>query len=206
MKNLSAKNNLKDTKNDLKALILKQENLEKKIENAKLYLKEIEKHKKSIFEFWKFSNKEEKKELEEGNISDKNIEEKHLQLTYNLNEDIEEFAQKVDELQKRKLSTDECNAVFICNYVLNSINAIIKEQKIKNEFDKCNNEGLKNQNDEKIKELDKTISSELERLKENYKQNQSEEIFGELVDDYTKIKSLKDKEHRENQKDIYSIL
>ncbi len=203
MQNLSAKNNLKDIKNDLKILILKQQNLEKKIENAKLYLKEIEKHKKSIFEFWKFSNKDERNELEEGNISDKNFEEKHLQCTYNLNEDMEEFAQKVDELQRRKLSIDECNAIFICNYALNSLNAIVEEQKILSEFKMSEKEKSKN---EILEKLDNIILNELERLKENYKGNQSTEIFGELVDDYTKIKTLKDKEHRENKKSVYSIL
>ena len=59
-------------------LIWKYE-LSKKIENAELYIKEIEKHKKSIFEFWKFTNKDEKNQLSEG-ISkieeDKKIENK----------------------------------------------------------------------------------------------------------------------------------
>ena len=44
----------------------KEDNLTKKIENAELYIYEIEKHKKSIFEFWKFTNKDEISTLTQG--------------------------------------------------------------------------------------------------------------------------------------------
>ena len=44
---------------DNSALELKNVNLERKIKNANIYLNEIELHKKSIFEFWKFTNKDE---------------------------------------------------------------------------------------------------------------------------------------------------
>ena len=44
---------------DLKAIETKEEILSKKNDNADLYIKEIDKHKKSIFEFWKFTSKDE---------------------------------------------------------------------------------------------------------------------------------------------------
>ena len=44
---------------DLNSLKLKSKNLMKKIENAAAYIKEIDQHKKSIFEFWRYSNKDE---------------------------------------------------------------------------------------------------------------------------------------------------
>ena len=49
---------------DINALKLKNLNLVKKIENATAYINEIDSHKKSIFEFWKYSNKDEVQALE----------------------------------------------------------------------------------------------------------------------------------------------
>ena len=51
---------------DINAIKLKNVNLLKKIENATAYIEEIDRHKKSIFEFWKYSNKDEVQALEEG--------------------------------------------------------------------------------------------------------------------------------------------
>ena len=59
-------NESKNVKADIKAAKLKQVNMERKIENANSYLEEIEKHKKSIFEFWRFTNKDNVKSLEKG--------------------------------------------------------------------------------------------------------------------------------------------
>lgn len=45
---------IRNTKLDIKALEGSIERLTKRIENAKKYIDEIEEHKKSIFEFWRF--------------------------------------------------------------------------------------------------------------------------------------------------------
>ena len=64
---LNSKNEInKNMKLDINAMELKITNLTKKIENAELYINEIEKHKKSIFEFWKFTNKDEISTLTQG--------------------------------------------------------------------------------------------------------------------------------------------
>ena len=57
---------VKDLIQDIKALTLKLVNLKKKIENATIYIKEIDEHKKSLFDFWKFANKDEILQLENG--------------------------------------------------------------------------------------------------------------------------------------------
>ena len=57
---------VKDLRQDIKALELKIVNTERKIENATIYINEIDQHKKSLFEFWKFANKDELLELETG--------------------------------------------------------------------------------------------------------------------------------------------
>lgn len=49
---------IRSTSLDIKALEATIERLTKRIENAKSYIDEIEEHKKSIFEFWKFVGKD----------------------------------------------------------------------------------------------------------------------------------------------------
>lgn len=49
---------------DIKALENSIERLDKRIKNAKSYIDEIEEHKKSIFEFWRFVNQEELMRIE----------------------------------------------------------------------------------------------------------------------------------------------
>ena len=57
---------VKDLTQDIKALELKIANTNKKIENATIYINEIDEHKKSLFEFWKFANKDQLLELDSG--------------------------------------------------------------------------------------------------------------------------------------------
>ena len=57
----------KNLEQDINAMKNKVENLDRKVQNAKLYIEEIDSHKKSIFEFWKFANKDENLALEMGN-------------------------------------------------------------------------------------------------------------------------------------------
>ena len=51
-------NEIRNTNQDIKAKEAVIERLDKRINNAKSYIEEIEEHKKSIFEFWKFVNKD----------------------------------------------------------------------------------------------------------------------------------------------------
>ena len=59
-------NNTKNTLMDINALKLKNKNISKKIENAVKFIEEIDSHKKSIFEFWRYTNKDEVAALAEG--------------------------------------------------------------------------------------------------------------------------------------------
>ena len=87
---------------DIKAIELKITNLSKKIENAELYIKEIEKHKKSIFEFWKFTNKDEKNQLSEG-IS-KIEEDKKIEKKFDIKDDLCAFSKYLDSMQRKNLN------------------------------------------------------------------------------------------------------
>ena len=177
--NSEVENKYKNIKADLNAIKNKRQNLERKINNAKKYLEEIEEHKKSLFEFWKFAKKDESPALVEG---EEKAQDK-IEVKFNLDEDIDNLAIRADILQRQKLSTDEINSIFACKYILNSINSV-----------------LTGQDEEKV------LLKDLENLKKDFVANRKTEIFGEIEEDYTKIKNLKTKKHRENKKNIYSVL
>jgi hypothetical protein len=187
---------------DHRALLLKKTNLDKKIENAKNYIEEIEKHKKSIFEFWKFTNKDKIEELHEGSsFGVGNESTNKIDPGFNIEDDLEEFAQKVDELQRRKLSVNECDSLFATQYIIETINAILDErEKTENgELKKTKVAGRKNKSE-------KIIEKQLEELKNSYDENIKAEIFGNLMEDRTKVQVLNNKEYRENSRNIYAVL
>lgn len=167
---------------DVKALELKHINLTKKIENAELYIKEIDSHKKNIFEFWKFTNKDEIPGLNEGEGEIENTNEK-LTKSFDFDEDMEEFGVAVDELQRRKLSKNETDAILATRYTISSFNAL------ENSY--------------------YGLNSDLESLKEEYKNelessNYSEvDIFGSIG---VKVQNINNKKHREIEKDKFKIL
>lgn len=144
---------VKSLKTDEKALELKKINLERKIKNANIYLNEIELHKKSIFEFWKFTNKDELPSLNEGEEEENSNKEK-IAKSFNYEEDIENFGKKVDELQRRKLSKNETDSVFAVKNALTSIQ-ILQNTK--------SNELTEKQRSILEKELNK-IKSEYEKI------------------------------------------
>ena len=84
---------------DINALKLKTKNMAKKIENATKYIEEIDSHKKSIFEFWKYSNKDEMSVLPEGEQEEINIIKK-IEKTFSYEDDMEEFGEKIDKMQR----------------------------------------------------------------------------------------------------------
>lgn len=166
---------------DIKAVQLQQTNMNHKIENAQKYIDEIEEHKKSLLEFWKFTNKDNEKALAEG--VEENVEVKK-QKSFNFKEDMENFGADVDEMQRKKLSIEECDAIFVTRELLGAINSAVTKS------------------DTYI------IEETFENLKENYKDpdNKIENILGRIADDCTTIKVLNNKKHRENKRDIYKVL
>ena len=179
---------------DRKAMELKKINLERKIKNANIYLNEIELHKKSIFEFWKFANKDELPSLNEGEERANEQNEK-ITKVFSFDEDIEALGKEMDELQRRKLSKKETDSIFIVKQVLKSSRIL---------------------NIAKSKELTEAeievLKQELEGLKKSYEKNseiiniKDFDIFGGISEDKTKIKTLNNSNHREIKKDKYKIL
>ena len=184
---LEKENNLKNTKMDINALKLKNLNLTKKIENATAFIEEIDSHKKSIFEFWKYSNKDEVKTLAEGEAEVVNVK-PHAKI-FDFEEDFEEFGTTMDQIQRKKFNKEELDAIYIA-----STEQIEPLNKVKT-------------NSLEPKELDKylkTLKAEQKELKG--KLDEELDIFGGLEEDTRKIKKLANKTHRENPKNKFLIL
>ncbi len=176
-----------NTKMDINAIKLKKVNLTKKIENASAFIAEIDSHKKSIFEFWKYSNKDEVKSLAEGEEEVVNV--KPHTKTFEFEEDFEEFGSMMDKVQRNKLNKEELDSIFLV-----STEQIEPINKVKT-------------NSLEPKELDKYLKI----LKAEYKEQKGKlddevDIFGGLEEDTRKIKKLDNKSHRENPKNKFLIL
>ncbi len=173
---------------DINALKLKNKNLKKKIENATGYIEEINKHKKSIFEFWKYSNKDAVAELDEGEEEELNV--KKIEKVFNFEDDFENFGINIDKVQRNKFTDGEQDSIFIASSgmidLLNRINLGLAENK--------------------------EISAKLKELKYEYvSQGEEEEeekfnIFGSIRQNGNKEGTIGNKTHRESPRDKYEIL
>lgn len=172
---------------DVNALKLKNKNMEKKIQNATKFIEEIDSHKKSIFEFWKYSNKDEIAVLPEGELEEVNVI-KRIEKIFDYEEDFEELGKKLDRMQRKNLSKEEIDATFIA-----STNVVEILNKIKT------NNIMPEDIEKSLKEIKKEAIDE-KALAEEY------DIFGNLIEDNTKVKKIKNKKHRELPRDKYNIL
>lgn len=172
---------------DVNALKLKNKNMEKKIQNAAKFIEEIDSHKKSIFEFWKYSNKDEMAVLPEGELEEVNVI-KRIEKIFDYEEDFEELGKKLDRMQRKNLSKEEIDATFIA-----STNVVGILNKIKT------NDIMPEDIEKSLKEIKKEAIDE-KSLAEEY------DIFGNLIENNTKIKKINNKKHRELPRDKYNIL
>lgn len=180
---------LKNMTLDVDALKRKIDMMNTKITNADIYIKEIEDHKKSIFEFWKFANKDNILALNAGVESSSTENIVKLRKTFDYEDDFEEFADKIDKIQRNNLEKEECDAIYLIhnNEILKDINSI----KLNNKIDFS--ESLENLKTEAEKE-------------ELLFQSQEFDVFGGMIEDKTKISILNNKKHREVQKNKFKIL
>ena len=178
-----------DIEQDIKATNLRLENFKRKVKNAESYIKEIDKHKKSFFDFWKFTKKDEILSLEEGEKQEeKNVEQ--IKKVFDLEMDFESLGVKMDKLQRKKLSKEETDSIFVANSkVIDVINSLKKGKMDENQ-----------------------IKLSFKNLKEEFNQNklvfdeENFDIFGNVADDNRKTKYIGSRNHRENEKSIYKIL
>lgn len=173
---------------DINAQKLKNKNLKRKLQNATAYIDEINKHKRSIFEFWKYSNKDEVASLEEG--EEEEIPVKEMEKVFSFEDDFEKFGNKMDKLQRKFLTDDEFDSVFVASTnVFDLINKIYKDEI----------EG-------------KEISAELKKIKQEKEEKIEEEaeesfdIFGKINSVSGSDKTIGNRVHRETERDMYEIL
>lgn len=181
-------NQMKNLLMDINALKLKTKNLAKKIENASKYIEEIDSHKKSIFEFWKYSNKDEMDVLPEGEQEEVNVI-KRIEKTFNYEDDLEEFGKKLDKIQRKNLTKEDTDSVYIATTNLVEVLNKIKTNNI-----------LPEEIEKSLKDL-KAEAKELKSLDE-----EEYDIFGNVIQDTTKIRKINNKKHRELPKDKFNIL
>lgn len=181
---------VKDLRQDIKALELKIVNTERKIENATIYINEIDQHKKSLFEFWKFANKDELLELETGEETYQTDSIK-LKKKFDYDYDFEDFGINYDKLQRTKFSKQELDSIFISSTNVLPIINMLKSGEMNREV----------------------IEEELRNLKSEYFTTQNSmfnkndfDIFGAMKDDSTQVRYLNNKSHREHEKDKFQVL
>ncbi len=180
---------LKNLLMDINALKLKNKNRKKKIENATRFIEEIDSHKKSIFEFWKYTNKDEVAALEEGEVEEvSNI--KKISKVFDFEDDFEKFGKMMDKIQRRVLTKDETDSLYLLSTNLNEILNKVK-----------NNEIVPKDIENSLKELKKEAKEE-----KMLTADEEFDIFGGIAQDKTKVSKIKNKKHREIAKDKYSIL
>lgn len=182
-------NNTKNTLMDINAIKLKNKNITKKIENAKKFIEEIDSHKKSIFEFWKYTNKDEVAALEEGEQETLNVI-PQIKRKFDYEVDLETFGQEMDKIQRKQLNKEELDSIYISSTeVLEVINTLITQK-----------EQPKKEIESSLKKLKE------EALKEKSLDEEEVDIFGSLIEDGRKVKTIANKTHREIPKDKYTIL
>ncbi len=181
-------NEMKNLLMDINALKLKTKNLAKKIENASKYIEEIDSHKKSIFEFWKYSNKDEIDVLPEGEQEEVNVI-KRIEKTFNYEDDLEEFGIKLDKIQRKNLTKEDTDSVYIATTNLVEVLNKIKTNNI-----------LPDEIEKSLKDLKAEVKEEKSLDEEEY------DIFGNVIQDTTKVRKINNKKHRELPKDKFNIL
>ena len=178
-------NKVKNLKLDEKALNNRLNNLNKKIENADLYIREINEHKKSIFEFWKFTNKDKKAELAEGEIKEENT--KKMKKVFNYELDFEDLSKQLDKKQRLELTQAETNSVYIATTdIIKDINTVANGEKI---------------TEERLEQIKEEASKEKILF-----ENEPFDIFGAIESNNNYVKTLANKKHREVKKELFKIL
>ena len=183
---------VKNLKADIRAMELKIKNLDSKIKNATLYIEEIENHKRSIFEFWKFVNKDEVAALEGADETAEENAKNNIKKVFEYKTDLADLGIQMDKLQRNTIEKEAQDGIFIAANpeVLKFIN-IMKRLEYADE----------NELRDYMKELKKVAESQktLYRIEDF-------DIFGSISDNSRRVKTLANQKHREAEKELLKIL
>lgn len=177
-------NEIRNLEQDIEAMNKRIDMLDMKIKNANQYIKSIDEHKKNIFQFWKFSKKEELKALNEGTSETEEKARKKIKKTFNFMTDFEDIGKQFDLEERKALNKEETDNIFIATTtLLEDLNLVLTNKDVPEEHLSILKEELKNEN--KVKTVD---------------------IFGSIMESQEKIKTLGNIRHRENEKNKFPIL
>lgn len=177
-------NDIRDLEQDIGAMKKRIEMMSLKIESANKYIKDIDEHKKSIFEFWRFTKRDEIKQLDAGEEERNERKKTKIKKAFNFESDFEDLGKQFDKAERDMLSRTETNSVYIfTTKILEDINLILNHKEIPQAHLDSLKEELENEN--KIKTVD---------------------IFGSIAESQEKIKTLGNIRHRENEKNKFAIL
>ena len=180
---------VKNLKLDIEAITKKIDTIEIKIKNATQYIEEIDSHKKSIFEFWKFANKDKALALAPGTEHEEVVSNPKLEKVFDYEEDLEDLGESVDRLQRKILEKNDCDSIYIASTeVLNDLNSLKQDENYQNLDESLNK-----------------LKAEAEKEKTLFNAEDFD-IFGTMSEDKTKIKMLGNKKHRESRKSKIQIL
>ncbi len=173
---------------DINAIKLRIKNITKKIENATKFIEEIDKHKRSIFEFWKYANKDELASLPEGEEEVISVE-PQIKRKFSYKDDIEKIGEYLDTLQRKELTREELESIYIgTTSVIEAINSLMATKETAR------------------KETENSLKNLKENMSKDSQEKEEFDIFGGLIEDNRKIKTIANKSHREIARDIYNIL
>ncbi len=174
--------NVNDIELDIEAANERIDTLTAKIKNADLYIKEIDKHKKSIFEFWRFTNKDDAKQLNAGTV-ELHLSKK-IKKTFNYELDFEDVAKQMDKKQRELFSKEDTDNIFIATTkCITDINNVLNG-----------------------KNIEQNRIDELKEEAKNMDTIETFDLFGSISSAGEKIKTLGNIKHRENEKNKFSIL
>ena len=177
-------NDIRNLEQDIEAMHQRINLLDLKIKNANQYIKEIDKHKKSIFEFWRFTNKPEVQALNEGTAETQEKRKMKIKKTFNYLTDLEDIGKQFDKEVRNILNKEETdNAFLVTTEIFEDINLLLNNKEIP--------ENHLNNLKEKLLEENKT---------------KTVDIFGSIAESQEKIKTLGNIRHRENEKNKFPIL
>ncbi len=181
----------KNLKADIKALELKIKNLNSKIENATMYINEIDNHKKSIFEFWKFVNKDELVAIEGADEKAEETSSNNIKKVFEYKTDLADLGIQMDKLQRNLIEKEAQDSIFLANTdVLQYIN-IMKH--------------LEYVDENELRDYMKSLKKVAENKKNLYK-IEDFDIFGSISDSSRRVKTLANQKHREAEKELLKIL
>ena len=181
----------KNLRADIKALELKIKNLNSKIENATMYINEIDNHKKSIFEFWKFVNKDEMVAIEGADERDEEVSNNSIKKVFEYKTDLPDLGIQMDKLQRNLIEKEAQDSIFLANTdVLKYIN-IMKH--------------LEYVDENELRDYMKELKKVAENKKTLYKVEDFD-IFGSISDNSRRVKTLANQKHREAEKELLKIL